>query len=442
MLTRYKSFFFSFKGAQRFHSVGHLVSLGLLHILSASILIQGLSYVVQFILALTLSPDKFAVVRTTESVFSSLLPLAAAGMGGIATKVGASVMSTSELRFVFRNMQRVVLLCSGLAIIIGLFFISFTQEGTDRLIFFCILLLLPFASLLRLFLGILQGRMRMKETGQVTLVASLIACVLTVLLTLSYELHGWIVGRILSEFLLFFLLLKLLSRTVFSEKTEGEVDNDFCTDYSVRSLAFLGGTVACSSTVRAWMDNIGIISLQFMNAQKQVIGEVGLSLLVIQGVLLPLGAVITLLTPGLAQTLDPRASCTPEARLKSFSEGHKTIMIFSGLLVAISFVTVFVLLRQFGGSYAGAFSSFSILVLLIPARALNSYYGTILTLRNRPNLTLILNIIFLALGFLVIPSSYEWGGIYALAGVVVLAEWLSAIIHYRFVWRGNEGQYV
>lgn len=391
---------------------------GLPHLLVSIFFVQGMVYLVQFIIARLMDPAGFGVVRSVEAVIAVAAVLGSAGMPTLAVKAIAEV-SDDEVRK--RLLGRLVKVSFAVSVSVAALVTVFgsrlvVPEAYPYLKTIAWIIALTASS--RTIINYFQGINRFRKMSAMNSVLATVSCAALAAMVAAYGLDGWLAGRYLGEALfLSGCVLLIRGRVRFTGKLPRE--------YSFRRLFPMGVTISLSLVLRSAIDNAGIFALGYMMFTAGSVGLFGLSLLLVTGAGILPGGIVALTLPRLVEKL--RASRSEAWRFYGWVMKWLLVstVATSAALAAFSPALGIV----FGEGYSGAAPLLAILSVCLPLRAVTSLSGSFLLSCDAVGLTLWINVLTLALAGAVLPFAAQWYGAQGVAWGTVAVEAVSALFY-------------
>lgn len=362
-----------FKLKQLYHS-------GFFHLMLSLIFVQGLTYFSQVIVANLLdSPAEFGVIRTMEVVVSISLLIASAGMPSLAIK---SIAETNDISVRGRILARLLIIVLLFSIIVASFAfallprLSILPLDSNLIILIWIIVL---TALSRTCLNYFQGIKEFKRLSLINMLLSLLALSVLIPLVASIGLYGWLIGRYIGE-LLFLVVSLWMVRKVLNL---GLVPSQ----YSYPALIGLGFPIAVSLVIRAGLDNMGILILNFFGGSLVDVGVLGLAALFTAAVMLPSAAVASVSLPRIIEFI---------SRKQDVRSGFYQLSFYNIALASIITVTAYflspMLLWIFGDAYEGIVTVLRILILAVPFRVAGNSAAMLLLAFGQTKIPSLLNL--------------------------------------------------
>jgi len=223
-------------------------------------------------------------------------------------------------------------------------------------------------------------------------------------------LDGWVAGRYLGELCTASVLLFPLRRVA---RWRGAADPR----HGYGFLVGHGVAVAASLALRTAIDQGGLLALGHWDASRESVGFMGIGTLALSVVLVFPAALGQLLVPRFA------AGAADRARVRAGFLGAARITALATVPVAAAGVLLCgPVLRAVFPAYAPAVPLLQVLLLSLPARAVEALAGGVLLAYNRNGVTVVYNVLMLAASWALYARYVPAHGALGAAWVLVAVE--------------------
>jgi O-antigen/teichoic acid export membrane protein len=387
--------------------------------------VQGAAYLGQFILAVMLPAEQFAIVRTVEASIQLLSSVAPLGVSLLVVRLAAQ---TSDVQHLGRSLSSYLAfaILAGIAVagIFSLIVAQFGHRDADPYLL-AMLWVLVLSNISRTGLNFLYGKEHFATVSFSTFLIAL--CYLAVLIALVKlsGLAGWIGAKYIIEVALALLSLAFVWRQLgpIIMKTQLYV-----------SLACEGLALSMSLLFRTGLDTLPLLLLAYFGASSKDLATFGLCTLMVTAAMIIPASLNTVLLPKIVQVIknDPHS-------IQAVRQVYVKQLIIAGIiLVIILFIFGIVLENQLNSNYANLSSILTVLSLLIPIKLICTINSHIIFALNKTAINTIINgftlIICIFLCFMANGILDQSNLILAFAVIMVVCELIALT---QFVAIGN-----
>lgn len=391
---------------------------GLLHLLLSIFFVQGMVYLVQFVIARLIDPVGFGIVRSVEAVIGIAVVLGSAGMPTLAVKAIAEISDPAVRKRLLGRLVRITAVVSvTVAVFMALIGSWFVVPGAYPYLK-AMIWVIALTTASRTIMNYFQGISQFQKMSIMNACLAAISCAALAAMVVVSGLRGWLAGRYLGEVLFLAGGAALIwGKIQFS----GEVP----AAYSFRRLVPMGVTISLSLVVRVTIDNIGLFVLGYTRQSPEAAGLFGLSLLIITGAGILHGGIVSVTLPRMVEKMQVSR---PDA-WRFYVRVLKWMLALT-LLIAVTVIVASPSISFiFGGNYAPAAPVLAILSLCIPLRAVTALTGALLLTSDGVNVTLWINLVCLVFSALILPLAVKSYGINGLAWGALVVEGLCASLY-------------
>jgi O-antigen/teichoic acid export membrane protein len=381
----------------------------------AVVTVQGAAYLLQVVIAAVFSPAEFGIVRSVDAVLGLLVILGSVGMPSLAVKCVAEV---DDVEARGRLLVRLLLIAAGASFIGASAVWALASSLTNataapylqRLVW-----VVPLAACARTALNYYQGTRQIRLYSMLSVSAAGGVLPLALLAVSVSGLGGWVLARYGVEAATLAVALVPLTGVL---RGTGRL----APAYSFWRLTRVGGALSLSLLARTSLDNLGTLALITIGAPATQIGNYGVGVLAMLGLLILPACVGNIALPRLVRSLsDPATLRTTFNRTMSVCLALTLPLALAGIAVTPALV------RLFFPSYGDSILVVQVLLGAAVARALTMVSGTLLVAVDRGESTLVANVLILLVGAAVMLASPF--GIVGAAVVTAGVELVSAVVY-------------
>lgn len=373
--------------------------------------VQGAAYLGQFILAVMLPAEQFAIVRTVEVSLQLLSAIAPLGVSLLVVRMAAQ---TTDPQALGRSLSSYLAfaMVAGIAVagISSLLIGAFGQLDADPYLLGLVWVLV-LTNISRTALNFLYGKERFATVSVIHFIIALCYLAALVVLVKLVGLPGWIGAKYLIEtaFLLACLAFvwRHLGRIIASARLYAE-------------LAREGLAVSLSLLFRAGLDTMPLLILVYLGASAQDVATFGLYTLMVAAAMILPASINTVLLPKYAQVLKNQ----PDA-LRDLHSRNQKLLTAVGIVVAVIVTSVGWMIEGImAEKFTYATAMLATLAIGIPLRAIGTLNGNVLFTNQKTATGTMINavalLISVLLTYVLIAKIGVWGAVIgAIAGELI-----------------------
>lgn len=366
---------------------------------------QGAAFFIQLLVAASLSPADFAVVRTVEAWLSPLLVVAAAGLPSLAlawlpVREGAARSALAH-RFLGTSLGTGALVAVAAAVVVRL-----GPPAGTYLSIACGTLVL--AAVTRTGTNLLLADGRVRPAALTTATISLVGIPAAAWGARHYGLTGWLAARYLVEGAL--LVGMLWVGRSWLRRVEAPT-------VAAGHLIRTGSLLSASLLIRSVTDNLGPMAMTRLGFAGVEPGAFALATVGVAAVLLAPGAVGNLAIRRFAQAARGEGQLGPAIR-----QGIGVVLGFT-VLPCLGFTLAGeAVLGWFFPQYQGTSMLMAVVLWAAPWRAVTALMGGVLVAVNRSGATVWLNLACLSLAAVLQWSLVRRWGVWGSAWAILLTD--------------------
>jgi len=390
----------------------------------AVVTVQGAGYLLQVAIAALLGPTELGVVRSVDAVLGLCVIIASVGMPSLAVRYVAEI---DDLVARGQLLARLLLIvtCSGLVVSSVVWALSSRLTDISAVPYLQRLVwVIPLAACARTALNYYQGSRQIRRYSVLSVSVACGVLPLSLVAVSLRGLSGWVWSRYGAEAIALVAAVLPLAGVL---RGVGRLPSM----YSPWRLAQVGGVLSMSLLVRSSLDNLGTLALVAVGTPTSQIGDYGIGVLVMLGLLVVPACVGSLALPTFVRRLS-----RPHALRMTF---HRTARLCLAATVPLSILGIAVsplVVREIFPAYGASIPVIQALLVTVPVRSLTTASGALLVALDQVDVTLVANLMILSAGAVLMLSLTPTFGIVGAAWATVGVEGASALVYGLLAKRG------
>lgn len=384
---------------------------------------QGAVYISQFILAVMLPIEEFAIIRTVEASLQLLSSIAPLGISLLIVRLVAEDSGKSiKLR---RDLSSYLIFAfiSGLAFAVStaLIILNYGFRPSD---FFLGLMagILVFSTTGRTALNYLYGRQKFGTLACINLSIAIIGLIILMILVRLIGIDGWVFSRYFIE------IAFLLAGLIYIWPQLGQPQKSLI---FYREVFSEGVTVSLSLLFRTAMDTLPLLILSYISLDTGAVSTFGLCTLVISAALVLPASINTVLLPRYSQMKQDKA-----IKISDLHSRYQLILLGLGLIISITISSAgFIFENYWTEKFQGGAIVLSLLSITIPLKIVSSLNANVIFLYRKTYLGVAVQAFAVILSVAIVLLYKPVGGSSSAILAVLISELISTLFLFYFANR-------